>query len=149
MTKTTEAKAISYHNESGHAVPLTEGMASDIASAVLEGENRHSAGIELVYTDENGIVEINKMHLHRDYVTDVISYYYHESDSAPVEGTIFCCAQRISEQAVENNVPELQEFARVLIHGMLHLCGHVDTEPEQKSLMTQKEDEYLTRLRFL
>jgi probable rRNA maturation factor len=149
LTKTIDTQNISYFNESGYEVPVQELAAADILQTVLSGEKRGLSGIEIVFTDEAGIIEINRLHLKRDYVTDVISYHYHETPDEPVDGTIYCCAQRIAEQAGEHQSTIMQEFARVLIHGLLHLCGYDDNTPEQKNLMTEKENEYLTRLNYL
>jgi rRNA maturation RNase YbeY len=93
--------------------------------------------------DEDEIVRINKEHLDRDYVTDIITFRYDESDADAIEGTMFCCAPRIAEQAEEFNESRKREFLRIYIHGLLHLIGYEDKSDQQKKEMTAKEETYL------
>ena len=134
------------YNESGQPLPLDEARAGNIAALVMKAESPAGAEIiELVYVDESEIQRINREHLQHDYVTDIITFSYHESDEA-VEATLFCCAPRISAQAGEFGQPEKTEFERVLIHGLLHACGYDDAGKDEKKLMTHLENHYLDRL---
>lgn len=126
-------------------IPITEASISNCVSVLQTGENVEFSLIEVVYVDEDKIVEINTKHLDKTYVTDIITFDYTEEDEA-IEGTLYCCASRITEQASEFNEPLEKEFHRILIHGMLHLCGYDDSSDEAKTLMTQKEDFYLQQL---
>jgi len=95
--------------------------------------------------DEHAISELNKNHLQKTYITDIITFHYNE-EKEPVEATLFCCAQRIKEQAKEFDCDIKSEFCRVLIHGILHLCGYEDTTDKQKLQMRNKENHYLKQL---
>ncbi len=97
----------------------------------------------MVYVDEEEINRLNKEHLDRDYVTDIITFRYDDSDNSAIEGTMFCCAPRIMEQADELGEPVEREFRRIYIHGLLHLAGYDDESNDQKKLMTAKENAYL------
>lgn len=131
-------------NQTEHSIPLSSSECQAIASALMHHENCSFEFVELVYVDEDEIVRINKEHLERDYVTDIISFRYDESDDCHnIEGTLFCCAPRISEQAQEFNEPEKREFQRICIHGLLHLTGYDDQSDEDKAEMTAKENFYL------
>lgn len=131
-------------NDSGFPVPVTDETALASALAVESGEGVTFSLIELVYVDEAEIVEVNRHHMGRDYVTDIITFHYHDDGStSDLEGSLVMCAPRIAEQAAELGVPVETEFRRVLIHGLLHLCGHDDTDPAAKSTMTRLEDRYL------
>lgn len=131
------------HNESGQALPFGQRRARHIAAGVAGAEAAAGASfVELVYVDEAEILRINREHLAHDYVTDIITFFYHEPGE-PIEATLFCCAPRISEQAAELGQPERTEFERVLIHGLLHACGYKDSSPKEKERMTQLENYYL------
>lgn len=134
-----------FFNESGLSLPLTHRDFELAAIEVLSGEKRISSIIELVFVDEDEIVSINKTYLHRDYVTDIISFAYHEQAEEPVSGTLFCCAQRIFEQAKEFECTDTDEFLRVCIHGILHLCGYDDSTTDLKTNMTELENRYLSK----
>lgn len=94
-------------------------------------------------------------------MTDIITFSYNDAegpDTFPshlegnknrtnsqnvLEGTIYCCAPRIFEQAQEWNEEPSKEFGRILIHGLLHLLNYEDTSPELKEEMRRKEDQHL------
>jgi len=52
----------------------------------------------------------------------------------------------IAEQAIEFNEPLNKEFHRIIIHGLLHLCGYQDATEDLKKQMSEKEDFYLTKI---
>lgn len=132
-------------NDSGRDIPVTESIARACINAVSTGEEVCFSMVELVYVNENEILDVNKNHLKRDYVTDIISFHYHDEGAKEnLEGSLVMCASRIEEQALELGVPVLHEYSRVLIHGLLHVCGLDDGTPEDKAVMTQKEDLYLS-----
>ncbi len=135
-------------NTSGTAVPLSDAEIRHIVESVFNNEDADFGFTEVIFTDEPTIVEINKEHLNRDYITDIITFSYHENDE-PVEGSLFCCAQRILEQASEFNSDPKVECARVVIHGLLHLCGYADDTAESKERMTNRENFHLTLLKYL
>lgn len=131
-------------NESNENIPLNKQAAVSILNAVSEHEHCSFAAVELVYVDESEIVRLNKTHLSRSYITDVITFRYDEdSSNEKIEGTIFCCAPRIREQATEFAESELNEFKRIFIHGLLHLTGYEDSSADEKKKMTELENFYL------
>lgn len=135
---------VTVFNESGHNVPINERMARKCISEVARQEACSFSLIEVVYVDEDRIHEINAEHLNHDYVTDIITFRYDEDPTdTGIEGTLFCCAQRISEQAEEYDQDEETEFKRVLIHGLLHLAGYEDQSDEEQQNMRKRENFYL------
>lgn len=132
-------------NESLVKIPLDQSSAQSLLSLIEEHEQVSFRFVELVYVDEDEIVRINKDHLDRDYVTDIISFRYDEDPESEndIEGTLYCCAPRILEQAEEFEEPADKEFKRILIHGLLHLIGYDDQTNGEKNTMTALEDKYL------
>lgn len=127
-----------------YEIPVNEGVLKKLLQAVSEEQNADFTAIELIYVDEEGIVAINQEHLHRDYVTDILSFRYDErEDLEAIEGTLYCCAPRITEQSREFGTSESQEFYRIYIHGLLHVTGYNDQTAEEKTAMTQLENHYL------
>lgn len=126
------------------SLPINEEFLRTLADYLASEEQGSFNFIEVVYVGEEKIVEINKEHLDRNYVTDIITFRYDESeDNQDLEGTLFCCAPRIQEQAKEFGESPEKEFARIFIHGLLHLMGYEDQSAETKKQMTVKEDRYL------
>jgi rRNA maturation RNase YbeY len=138
-------------NESEKKVSLSKRKADSILSIISEKENVAFTSVELVFVDEQEIVRINKEHLNRYYVTDIISFRYDDGqesgDNTAIEGTLFCCAPRIIEQSAEFKEPVEREFQRIFIHGLLHLAGYNDSSETEKSEMTALEDQYLALTR--
>lgn len=134
-------------NRSGIPIPLDENEALSLLRLVEEGERCSFAIIELVYVKAQRMREINRQYLGRDYLTDIITFRYdeEEEDGEALEGTLYCCAERIHEQAGEYGEPADREFRRVFVHGLLHLAGYGDDTPEDRENMTALEDRYLDR----
>lgn len=132
-------------NTSGLDLPFKNDEAAFLLDLISKDQKSIFSFVELVYVDEAEISRINKEFLERDYVTDIISFRYDEDESnQEIEGTLYCCAQRIAEQAKEFADSEKQEFLRVFVHGLIHLLGYDDQTPEEKSEMTRLENKYLS-----
>ncbi len=133
-------------NESGYSIPLADEQYFKAINKLSSEEHTQFAEIELVYVDEKGIVSINREYLGKEYVTDIITFSYQDDSRQPVEATLYCCAQRIAEQAHEFGESENREFLRVFIHGLLHLCGYNDATEQERFVMKEREDFYLEKL---
>jgi rRNA maturation RNase YbeY len=143
---------LSVNNPSEYDLPVTQESLEELLHLIETGEDIKFQLVELVYLDEEGIVEINKKYLQRDYVTDIISFNYDDvepSDSSEkgIEGTLYCCAPRIAEQSAELESDPKQEFYRIFIHGLLHLTGYNDSSPKEKETMTRLENHYLEQFK--
>jgi rRNA maturation RNase YbeY len=135
---------LQFFNETSLELPVDLSVFKKITSVIAEEENSFFEFIELVYVDIDKIIQINKEHLKRDYITDIITFRYDSDETnTAIEGTLFCCAPRIVEQAKEFNESAEKEFLRVYIHGLLHLVGYDDQSESEKKKMTDLEDYYL------
>lgn len=146
-----EETVLSVNNPSQFDLPVDQESLEKLLRLIQIGEDVEFELVELVYVDEEGIVEINQKYLQRDYVTDIISFNYNEDESPgsskkKIEGTLYCCAPRIAEQSSEMESDPQQEFYRIFIHGLLHLSGYEDASPEEKETMTRLENHYLEQL---
>lgn len=145
-----ESSILQIFNESDVKIPLNKARATSILKLISEAERVGFNLVELVYVDEQEIVRLNKEHLNRYYVTDIISFRYDEGqengDNSAIEGTLYCCAPRIAEQSAEFKEPVEREFQRIFIHGLLHLAGYEDSSKEEKARMTDLENKYLKQI---
>tara|TARA_Y200000002_G_scaffold381761_1_gene396704 strand:+ start:3118 stop:3576 length:459 start_codon:yes stop_codon:yes gene_type:complete len=117
---------------------------------------RHSCTIEfveIVLVDEEEIRRINREYLQKDYVTDVISFHYHDSNETKytlitpaLEGTMYCCLPRIIEQSTELDVDVSTECLRIVVHGLLHILGYEDSTLKQKETMTKEEEAIIQQI---
>lgn len=101
--------------------------------------------ISYIFVDDNGILEINKQYLDHDYYTDIITFDY--SENKLVSGDLFISLDTIQSNADKFNQIYLNELYRVIIHGVLHLCGIKDKSPEERADMEFHEDKYLSVLK--
>lgn len=111
-------------------------------------EGYRAGEINLVLCSDAYLLAINKQYLHHDTYTDIVTFDSSESAEV-IAGDIFISIDRVRENATKFGVSEADELHRVIIHGILHLCGYGDKKKEDKALMTEKEDFYLSmRNRF-
>lgn len=96
--------------------------------------------INFIACSDAFLLAINQKYLNHDYFTDIITFDYSQET---VSSDIYVSIDRISENATSNSVSLLNEFKRVLIHGVLHLVGYQDDTESNKFTMTQKENYYL------
>ena len=134
-------------NPSEYTLPFTKDDALSLLELIEKEESVQYHSVEIIFTDEKWIIEINSKYLNRDYVTDIISFRMDDDDSnQSIEGVLYCCAPRIAEQSAEYDSNPESEFLRVIVHGLLHLIGYNDQTESDKSEMTAKEDHYLKSL---
>ncbi|HRD81018.1 MAG: rRNA maturation RNase YbeY [Saprospiraceae bacterium] len=103
--------------------------------------------VSFIFCSDDYLYDLNVQYLSHDTLTDVITFPYLKPPH--IEGDIFISADRIRDNAGEFGVSFEQELHRVMIHGILHLCGYSDKTDADKAAMTQKEDEALGVLRDL
>lgn len=106
---------------------------------IVAESNKSISEITYIFCSDDYILNINRQYLNHNYYTDIITFNYNEGDV--IGGDIFISVDTVKENAVEfGNGDFKNELQRVMIHGILHLCGFNDkTEAEQK-VMTNKED---------
>ena len=105
--------------------------------------NKKTGDIAFIFCHDDKILEINRQYLQHDYYTDIITFDYSQKNI--ISGDIFISLDTVKSNAVKYDVPYNKELHRVIIHGILHLCGQDDKTPESKEMMTKKENEALER----
>lgn len=79
-----------------------------------------------------------------DYFTDIITFDYSNLEAGYISGDIYIDYQTVADNARIYKTTSEQEMRRVVVHGVLHLCGQGDKTPETEAVMHSKEDKYLT-----
>lgn len=97
--------------------------------------------IVFVLTSDEAVLASNQQFLQHDTYTDIITFDYCEGKQ--VNGDILISLDRVKENAVKFGVSQGHELRRVMIHGVLHLCGYKDKSKRDAALMRNKEDEAL------
>lgn len=113
------------------------------ATAVLQGEGENNAQISLAFVDNETIHRLNKRYLNHDEPTDVLSFPLSESGEAKLAGELVIGVEVALAQAAERGHDVQAELALYVIHGLLHLCGYDDHEPNDAARMRERERHYL------
>jgi probable rRNA maturation factor len=96
-------------------------------------------------TDEE-LLEVNKTYLQHEEYTDIITFdTRQEAGIGPIEADILISSERVQDNAKTLGTPPQEELRRVIVHGLLHLCGLADKTPAQQKAMRQAEDQALAK----
>ncbi len=99
--------------------------------------------ISIVLVSDEYITKLNKEFLDKDTPTDVLAF---PMDEEELWGEIYISIDRALEQSRYYKVDINKELARLVIHGILHLLGYDDQQPDLKSTMHKREDLYLKKM---
>ena len=102
--------------------------------------------INYIFCSDKYLLEVNQKYLNHDYYTDIITFDYNEENR--IIGDLFISIERVKDYAEKNQINFKDELNRVMIHGVLHLCGYPDKSEEEAKLMRSKEDFYLNLRKF-
>jgi probable rRNA maturation factor len=121
---------------------LREGNAvKKIIARIISDAGLKAGIIEVIFTSDRKVYEINCEFLGHDYYTDIITFNYNEGRT--INGEIYISAERVRENAETYGALLKTEIRRVIFHGVLHLCGYDDRTKEEKKKMSEMEEMYL------
>ena len=109
---------------------------------VALAENRILGDINFIFCNDTYIHKLNVDYLKHDTLTDIITFPY-ESDGS-ITGDVFISVERVKENAQIFDVDFIEELHRVMVHGILHLCGYGDKNNKETEVMRSKENFYLS-----
>lgn len=113
--------------------------------AVVASYKRRLGDIGYMFVDDEKILEVNREYLGHDYYTDVITFDYDEDDV--VSGDIVISLDTVRSNAELFGKEYDDELHRVIIHGILHLCGINDKGPGEREIMEAAENKTLALLK--
>lgn len=108
---------------------------------VITEENKTPGDLVFILTSDKKVLEINRKFLKHSYYTDVISFDY--SVEGEVNGEIYMSVDTIRRNAVNYKSGIKEELLRVMIHGVLHLCGYRDEDLKDKEKMFNRQEQKL------
>ena len=162
-----------YFNNDQDQIPVDDALEALIQSAILETlqcENFSAdCEVSVTFTDNAGIQTLNKEYREKDCPTDVLSFpmltYDSPSDFSCAEteahgcfhpdtgelllGDIIISMEKVREQAKKYGHSEEREYAFLIAHSMLHLCGYDHMEPEEAKEMEDRQSAILRSLNIL
>ena len=135
---------ISYHLEGVEKPKICTRRTSKWVKDVAEKHGKIVGEIAYIFCSDEYIIDVNRKFLNHDYYTDVITFDY--SEGKKISGDIFISLDTVKTNAEAFNQDYYNELERIIIHGILHLCGFKDKEPIDKEEMTYQEDEAIKLL---
>ena len=112
--------------------------------SVAKGYEKEVGEIAYIFCNDEKILEINRQYLNHDFYTDIISFDYSEGDI--ISGDIFISLDTVRTNSQKYNTDYQEELHRVIIHGVLHLCGLDDELDEDAISMREAENSALKQL---
>ena len=109
--------------------------------AVAATHNRKVGEIGYMFVDDEKILEVNNEYLGHDYYTDIITFDYCEDNV--LNGDIVISLDTVRTNAEKFGKTYEDELFRVIIHGVLHLCGINDKGPGEREIMEENENKAL------
>ena len=132
---------ITYNTENVGMPDIRRRLTSQWVKQVAQSYGRKVGEVAYVFVDDAEILRVNRQYLQHDYYTDIITFDYCEGNT--ISGDLFISLDTVRSNAAELGVPYGQELRRVIIHGILHLCGINDKGPGEREIMEAAENKAL------
>lgn len=105
---------------------------------VAASHSRKIGNLNYLFCDDEEILRVNRQFLGHDYFTDIITFDYSHRDR--VAGDLFISLDTVRSNAEDLGVEYDTELLRVIVHGLLHLCGIDDKGPGEREIMESNEN---------
>ena len=132
---------ITYNTDGVKMPKIKKRETSAWIKAVAATYGRKIGEVGYMFVDDEKILEVNNEYLGHDYYTDIITFDYDEGDI--INGDIVISLDTVCTNAERFGKPYEEELYRVIIHGILHLCGINDKGPGEREIMEAAEDKAL------
>ncbi|MFV0378673.1 MAG: rRNA maturation RNase YbeY [Mangrovibacterium sp.] len=133
--------SILFHNEDVKSPKIKKQLVKNWIKSVIASEGKQLGDVNYIFCSDEYLLQVNKQYLNHDYYTDIITFDYVKEGL--ISGDIFVSVDRIEENGKQYGSGFDAELSRILVHGILHLIGFGDKTPQEKKIMTGKEDQYL------
>ncbi len=135
---------ITFQSEGVEHPPIDENSLSQWIETVAKKHDRETGEISYLFCDDEKILEVNQQYLNHDFYTDIITFDYSEGNV--ISGDIIISLQTVESNSQMYKTDFKEELHRVIIHGILHLCGLGDLTDEEESAMRAAENSALEML---
>jgi metalloprotein, YbeY/UPF0054 family len=137
---------ITFNTENIAFPPIKKQLVGNWIKHIAKLHGKRVGEVNYLFCTDEKILEVNNTYLQHDYYTDIITFDYTENSC--ISGDIFISLDTVKSNAETYNTDYLEELHRVIIHGVLHLCGQNDLSDEEQKEMTRKENEALIQLKI-
>ena len=134
--------AITFNTEGSASMPdIDQDRIRQWVAAVAATYEKRVGTINYIFVDDERILEVNRQFLGHDYYTDIITFDY--TQGRILSGDLYISLDTVRTNAEGIGVAYGQELLRVVIHGVLHLCGINDKGPGEREIMEAAENRAL------
>ncbi|MGZ4044158.1 MAG: rRNA maturation RNase YbeY [Bacteroidia bacterium] len=105
---------------------------------IIELEKKQLGQLNFVFTSDEDLLKVNQQFLKHDTYTDIITFDY--SEGKKLSADIMISIDRVEENSQKLKIDFHEELKRVVIHGVLHLCGYKDKTKADSEVMRKKEN---------
>ncbi|MBQ0080259.1 MAG: rRNA maturation RNase YbeY [Alistipes sp.] len=109
--------------------------------AVAATYGKKIGDLAYIFCDDEKILEVNRQYLQHDYYTDIITFDYTEDNI--ISGDLFISLDTVRSNSEQIGAAYEVELQRVIVHGVLHLCGINDKGPGERAIMEAAENKAL------
>ena len=120
-------------------------LIKSLIARIFAEEKVDFKSVSYVFCNDDFLLKLNHQYLNHDTLTDILTFTLSNS-SLPIISEIYISIERVKDNAHNLKIEFLTELYRVIIHGILHLCGYTDKSKVEKSQMRKKEDYYLSKI---
>lgn len=133
------------HPSAGVSASLIRRCAA-LARKVLAAERTGTCQVSVVLVGNPAIRRLNRVYRRRDRATDVLAFgFYADRHTRARYGDIYISLDRARRQAAAYGVPYTQELLRLMVHGLLHLCGYDHRSSREEKALSRKVECWLRR----
>ena len=118
------------------------GKLKGFINSLIAKERKSLNNLNYIFCNDNALLKINQKYLDHNFYTDVITFDL-SSSRKEILADIYISVDRIRENAKSLKLSLKEELHRVMLHGLLHLCGYNDKTEGERTLIRKKEDFYL------
>lgn len=119
------------------------GKLKSFLKKIIKSKGKQLVSINYVFCSDKELLRLNNEFLGHNYYTDILTFDLSESKSK-ITAEVFISLDRVKDNAVQFDSSIKMELHRVIIHGVLHLCGHTDKTRTEMIKMRRAEDRYLS-----
>ncbi|MBR0046905.1 MAG: rRNA maturation RNase YbeY [Bacteroidaceae bacterium] len=144
---------ISYTTDSVKMPSIRRRDTSAWIKAVAATYGKRVGDIGYIFCNDEKILEVNRQYLQHDYYTDIITFDYSDDElltgkKDTISGDLFISLDTVRSNAEQQGTTYDEELHRVIIHGILHLCGINDKGPGEREIMEREENKALKLIKM-
>lgn len=117
-------------------------LLKSLIARIFAEEKETFKSVSYIFCTDEFLLKLNQDYLNHDTLTDILTFTL-SNTSLPIVSEIYISVERVTENASNLQISFFTELHRVMIHGILHLCGYSDHTSSEKAIMRKMEDHYL------